>query len=90
MNDAPTPQAVPATAQRSGEYWVLVPHDAGEVAVVNATGYQVFTHCDGSRSEADIVRTIADASGADVERVKHDVAAFVQRLESAGLLVGGS
>jgi hypothetical protein len=51
------PKQVPANAQRSGEYWVLVPREAGEVAVVN-----------------------------DAEHVRRDVAAFVARLESAGLL----
>lgn len=65
---------------------MLVPQDAAEVAVVNATGYHIFQQCDGSRSKADIAQAIADTSGADLEHVRRDVAAFVVRLESAGLL----
>jgi hypothetical protein len=87
MSDtAAGPKQVPANAQRSGEYWVLVLQEAGEVAVVNATGYHVFQQCNGSRSEADIANSIAEASGTDVEHIRRDVAAFVARLESAGLL----
>lgn len=80
------PKQVPANAQRSGEYWVLVPREAGEVAVVNATGYHICQQCNGSRSEADIVHSLAEASDTDAEHVRRDVAAFVARLESAGLL----
>lgn len=87
MSDTGTgPTQVPANAQRVGEYWVLVPHQAGEVAVVNVTGYHIFQQCNGSRSEADIAHSIAETSGADVEHVRRDVATFVARLESAGLL----
>lgn len=86
-NDEARPTRVPVSAQRTGEYWVLVPQTSAEVAVINATGYQIFQQCDGSRSQADIAHAIADAAGADIERVKGDVAAFIARLESAGLLV---
>uniref|UniRef100_UPI003F49A540 PqqD family protein n=1 Tax=Pseudonocardia sp. CA-138482 TaxID=3240023 RepID=UPI003F49A540 len=80
------PKAIAATVQRSGEYWVLIPCEAGEVAVVNATGYHVFQQCDGARSPADIAHAIAEVSGADIAHVKHDVAAFLASLRAAGLL----
>lgn len=80
-------KGAPATVQRAGEFWVIVPSEAaGEVAIVNATGCQVFAYCDGSRSDSEITRAIADASGCDVKRAEQDVAAFVAHLESAGLL----
>ncbi|KWX06044.1 hypothetical protein TH66_00115 [Carbonactinospora thermoautotrophica] len=87
MSDDARPRRVPANAQRTGEYWVLVPQQSGDVAVVNATGYHIFQQCDGSRSAADIAQALADAAGVDVDDVRRDVAAFVARLESAGLLV---
>jgi hypothetical protein len=80
------PTQAAADAQRTGEYWTLVPRDAGEVAVINATGYRVFQLCDGSRPEADIVRAIADSTGTEVEQVAADVATYVSELVSAGLL----
>jgi hypothetical protein len=87
MNDNNArPARVPANAQPSGEYWVLVPQETGEVAVVNATGYHIFQQCDGSRSEEDIAHTAVEAAGADIEHVRHDVATFVAHLKSAGLL----
>lgn len=86
-DDGGHPKGAPVAVQRAGEYWVLVPREAaGEVAVVNATGCQIFAQCDGARSETDIARAVADASGADARRVERDVAVFVARLESAGLL----
>jgi hypothetical protein len=64
-----------------------VPQEAGEVAVVNATGYHIFQQCNGSRSEADIAHSIAEACDTDVEHIRRDVAAFVACLQSAGLLI---
>ncbi len=88
MNDGGSRLApAPADVQRTGEYWTLVPQDAGEVAVINATGYRVYELCDGSRSEADIAQAIADTTGTKVEHVAADVATFVSKLESAGLLI---
>lgn len=86
-DDGGHPKRAPVTAQRAGQYWVLVPReDTGEVAVINATGYQIFAQCDGTSSETDIARAVAEASGADARRVERDVAVFVARLESAGSL----
>ena len=85
-NDGSRPTQAPADAQRSGEFWTLVPREAGDVAVVNATGYRIFQMCDGTCSEADIAQDIAAAAGVAVERVRPDVARFVTRLETAGLL----
>lgn len=84
--DGSRPTQAPANAQRSGEFWTLVPREAGDVAVVNATGYRIFQMCDGTRTEADIARAIAAAAGAEVERARSDVARFVMRLATAGLL----
>lgn len=56
------------------------------MAVINATGYQIFAQCDGTSSETDMARAVAEAFGADTRRVERDVAVSVARLESAGLL----
>lgn len=85
-DDGAHPRRVPVNAQRTGEYWVLVPQETGEVAVVNTTGYHIFQQCDGSSSEEDIAQAVVNATDADVEHVRRAVAEFVARLESAGLL----
>lgn len=80
------PCRLPASVQRAGVYWVLVPDEPVEVAVVNATGHRVFQLCDGSRSVASIAQEIADETSADVEAVTTDVTRYVAKLEQAGLL----
>lgn len=80
------PNAEPATVKRSGDHWVLVPAGPGEVAVVNATGHYVFNLCDGTRSEDDIARSLAETTGAEATAAQQDVSAYLERLGAAGLL----
>ena len=84
--DGPRPKRVPANIKRTGDYWVLVPGESGDVTVVNETGHRVFQQCDGSRSQTEIAQAIAATADVDVAEVEHDVAAFLAHLESAGLL----
>ncbi|MGY1984297.1 PqqD family protein [Nocardia gipuzkoensis] len=75
------------TATRNGEMWVLIPPAVeSEVLVVNETGYLIFQRCDGAHSRADIAHHIAGDSDVAAEDVANEVAAFVNRLGSAGLL----
>lgn len=83
----PLPLHVPVSAQRCGQYWILVPGDAaGNVAVVNDMGYRIFAQCDGSRSHATIARAVAERDDAALELVHRDVDAFLAHLSSIGLL----
>lgn len=81
------PRQAPAEATRAGNYWVLVPADDTEVAVVNETGYRVFASCDGTRTCDAIAADLAAATGTDLDRVLADVHEYVTRLRAAGLLL---
>ncbi|MGH3516703.1 MAG: PqqD family protein [Haloechinothrix sp.] len=78
--------AVPARVKRSGDRWVLVPEETGEVAAVNVIGHEVFAQCDGSRSARDIARDIASETGEEIEHVDSDVTAFLDQLRAAALI----
>ncbi|MGH3943031.1 MAG: PqqD family protein [Pseudonocardiaceae bacterium] len=78
------------TTTRSGDYWVLVPHETAEVAVVNETGHRIFQACDGSHSCREIAQRLATGTCTDANRVLTDVVAFVAQLTKIGLLQGNS
>jgi hypothetical protein len=80
------PRQAAVNAKHTGEMWVLIPEHDGAVVVVNETGYQVFSRCDGTRGYDCIASEIAQKYGADRESVGRDVAEFAQQLEAAGLL----
>lgn len=86
MTGTARPAHVPASITRTGEYWVVVPDAAGDVAVLNDTGRAVFQLCDGTRSPGDIVQVIAASAGADPGQVSADVQAFITQIDAAGLL----
>lgn len=84
------PVQVKTTTTQSGDYWVLVPHDSAEVAVVNEMGHRVFQACDGSNSCQEIAQRLAIETCADANSVLTDVVAFVAQLTKIGLLHGYS
>lgn len=86
VDDDTRPLRAQVTPKRAGDYWVLVPKDDVDVAVINNMGYHVFRQCDGSRSCEEIAKAIATETGDDLDAVRSDVVAFVTRLEGAGLL----
>jgi pyrroloquinoline quinone biosynthesis protein D len=89
IDRAGRPRRKPGTSLRSGNYWVLVPHEDTDVAVVNEMGHRVFSLCDGTRSCAAIAEEIAAQTRADADVVLDDVLVFVARLGAAGLLQAG-
>jgi len=89
MTESTMPSHVQASITRTGEYWVVVPDAAGNVAVLNGTGRAVFELCDGTRSPEAIARAVAAEAGADPERVRADVQAFITQIGAAGLLEHG-
>ncbi|WP_328397937.1 PqqD family protein [Nocardia sp. NBC_00416] len=87
MTTSTRPSANAALATRNGDLWILVPPgDDGEVLVVNTTGYEIFRQCNGSRTPSDIAVELAGWSGAPTDEIAEDVAAFLARLQSAGML----
>lgn len=82
------PAQVKTTTTRSGDYWVLVPQEIADVAVVNELGHRIFQACDGTHSCQEIAQRLATETHTDVNRVLTDVVAFVTQLTAAGLLHG--
>ncbi len=83
--DGMRPEQVKTTTSRSGDYWVLVPDETAQVAVVNEMGHRVFQACDGSHSCQEIAQKLASETRTDVKCVLNDVVVFVLRLMEAGL-----
>lgn len=77
-----------ATITRTGDLWTLVPaHPGGEVLVVNHTGYQIISRCDGTHTSSDIARELAHiTTGLAAEDLAADVTGFIDRLAAARLL----
>lgn len=84
--DKMCPVRVRTSTTRSGDHWVLVPHEMADVAVVNEMGHRIFQACDGSHSCQEIAQRLATETCTDAKRVLNDVVAFVMQLTAAGLL----
>jgi hypothetical protein len=65
---------------------VLLDTSSGALHVLNPIGAAVWAELDGQRDIATIVADLSDAAGADVDRVREDVMAFLAQLGSGGLL----
>ena len=67
----------------------LVVYDAAQRSLhhLNATATLVWRLCDGTRSVAVIVATIAEMAAIDVELVRADVVDLIAGLRTASLLV---
>ncbi|HXV77174.1 MAG TPA: PqqD family protein [Candidatus Polarisedimenticolaceae bacterium] len=57
-----------------------------EVKVLNEVGARIFDLLDGSRSQAQIARMIADEFDVSVDQANRDVAAFLDELRQAGMV----
>ncbi len=65
---------------------VLLSTDTDQYHVVNATGRAVIAEFDAGRSLEETVDTLVADSGEPADKVRRDVAEFVQALLSRGLL----
>jgi len=67
----------------------LIVYDAAERSLhhLNATATLVWKLCDGTRSVAVIIATIAETAAVDVELVEADVVDLIAGLRTASLLV---
>jgi Coenzyme PQQ synthesis protein D (PqqD) len=65
---------------------VLLSTDTDQYHVVNATGRAVIAEFDAGRSLEEAVETLIADSGEPADKVRRDVADFVQALLSRGLL----
>ena len=60
--------------------------DGKSVHLLNATAALIWDRCDGGHSVDDISRELAAATGAELARVRDDVAAAMADLQQKGLL----
>ena len=66
---------------------VLVHHPSTQkVHILNRTAGQILEMCDGDHSQAQIVSTICQETGADNAAVTRDVAAMVDEFAKLGLV----
>jgi Coenzyme PQQ synthesis protein D (PqqD) len=65
---------------------VLLSTETDQYHVVNATGRAVIAEFDAGRSLEEAVETLVADTGKPAEKVRRDVAEFVQALLSRGLL----
>ena len=65
---------------------VLLSAETDQYHVVNATGRVVIAEFDAGRSVEEAVNTLVADSGKPADKVRRDVAEFVQALLSRGLL----
>jgi hypothetical protein len=66
----------------------LILHDerSGQTYVLNRTGAEAWKLCDGTRSMATIVRTIANHYGVGEEHARDDVQELINGLDCADLI----
>jgi hypothetical protein len=57
-----------------------------EIKVLNPVGIRVFALLDGTRSEAEIARVVAEEFDVTEETAASDVAAFLRELRENGML----
>ncbi len=65
---------------------VLLTPDDGNYFSVNGVGARVWELCDGTRSVADIVATVADEYDAPVDTIEVDVVQLLEELVSQRLV----
>ncbi len=66
---------------------VLVHHPSTQkVHILNRTAGQILEMCNGEHSQAQIVASICDETGADKDAVARDVAAMVDEFAKLGLV----
>lgn len=87
MDQDRQPCLVSARITQAGTQWVIVPHTAAEVAVVNQTGHAIAQRCDGRNSVRAIAQAIAADTSVDPVAARNDVDAFLDQLDRAGLLM---
>ncbi len=81
----PTPREGVSETEIDGEL-VLLDTSTGALHVLNRVGAAVWSELDGRRDVDAIIADLSDASGADAERVRVDVMAFLDELGRGGLL----
>jgi hypothetical protein len=85
--DTDRPRAVPSRIQHAGNHWVVVPADPGtKIAVVNTTGHEVISRCDGETSVQEICEELTSLTGIGAADVRDDVTRFLREAASCGLL----
>lgn len=68
---------------------VLYEPVAGTVFLLNRTGVEIWSLCDGTRTGREIARHLATAYGIDPREAVGDVEELLVNLAGAGLLVQG-
>lgn len=87
MNDNVNPRKAADLETRTVGDEVLVHHpSAQKVHILNRTAGQILELCDGSRSKADIVESISNATGADSEIVNRDVDGLIAEFIKLGIV----
>jgi hypothetical protein len=72
--------------ESEGELVVVLP-DRGKFVVLNATGAEVLSLVDGTRTLREVAQRIADETDADAKHVREDVMAFAKTLWERGAVV---
>ena len=87
----PLPQRHPSTAYRTiGEDGGLVVLPSrGEVKVINPVAATIFGMLDGTRTVDQIVEAVSVEYEAPQEQIRADAVAFLEELESHGMLLEG-
>jgi hypothetical protein len=85
--DIDRPRAVPSRIQHAGDHWVVIPADPStKIAVLNTTGHEVISRCDGETSVQEICDEMASLTGTSTADIRTDVSRFLHEAESSGLL----
>lgn len=81
------PRKHPHAASRvyEGEAFIVLPQ-YHEYKILNSTGTRIWDLIDGSRSESDIAKVIADEYEVTLETALEDVRSFLSDLKSNGML----
>ena len=88
MPESRNPRRAPEAAFRpmGDDGGVVVMALQREIQVLNPVGIRVFALLDGTRSEADIARVVADEFEVSAEQAARDVSDFLRELRENGML----
>ena len=84
----PTKHPHAASRVYEGEAFIVLPQ-FHEYKILNVTGTRIWDLIDGTRTESDIARIIADKYDVTPATALEDVTSFVQDLKVHGMLAGG-
>jgi len=86
LDSIPCP-AIAIASRKVGEEAVVVAPTRGKVNVLNSVGARIWGLCDGMRNVRSIAAVIGQEFTVDREQAEQDTLAFLQDLETRGVIV---